>query len=95
MLHVLTVSPFKTDLTAIVRIFAAGDDVLLIQDGVLAAIEGTRGLEFLLQAPISLYVLEEDIVARGLSAQISTRVTTVGYTDFVALTVRNPQQMTW
>ncbi len=95
MLHTLTASPFKTDLAAIVRLFAAGDDVLLIQDGVLAAIEGTRGLEILQKAPISLYVLEEDVVARGLSAQISTSVATVSYTDFVALTVKNPQQMTW
>ncbi|MGB9097824.1 sulfurtransferase complex subunit TusB [Erwinia sp.] len=95
MLHTLTTSPFKTDLTAIVRFFAAGDDVLLLQDAVLAAIEGTRALEILLQAPISLYVLQEDVVARGLSAQISASTATVSYTDFVALTVKNPQQMTW
>lgn len=95
MLHTLVNSPWRCDFDAMVRFFSAGDDVLLFQDGVLAAIEGSRTLEILLQAPISLYVLEEDILARGLSAQISTSATTVSYTDFVALTVKNPQQMAW
>ncbi len=95
MLHTLLTSPFKCDFAAMVRLFSAGDDVLLLQDGVLAALEGSHALEILLQAPISLYVLQEDIDARGLSAQISSSAITVSYTDFVALTVKNPQQMTW
>lgn len=95
MLHTLITSPYKCDLTALMRIISQGDDLLLLQDGVLAALEGSRALEILLKAPISLYVLQEDIVARGLSAQISTSATRVSYTDFVALTVKNPQQMTW
>ncbi|WP_338560297.1 sulfurtransferase complex subunit TusB [Erwinia sp. E_sp_B04_7] len=95
MLYTLITSPYKCDLTALMRIISQGDDLLLLQDGVLAALEGSRALEILLKAPISLYVLQEDIVARGLSAQISTSATRVSYTDFVALTVKNPQQMTW
>jgi len=95
MLHTLINSPFRCDFTALLRLLAAGDDVLLIQDGVLAALQGSQPLASLLNAPISLYVLQEDVSARGLSAQISSSVTTVSYTDFVALTVKNPQQMTW
>jgi len=95
MLHTLMTSPFRCDVAALRRLLADGDDVLLLQDGVIAALEGSPALEALLNAPISLYVLQEDVEARGLSAQISTNVTTVGYTDFVALVVKNPQQMTW
>ena len=95
MLHTLMTSPFRCDLAAMLRLLSEGDDVLLLQDGVIAALEGTAALEALLNAPISLYVLKEDLAARGLSAQISTRVTGVSYTDFVALVVKNPQQMTW
>lgn len=95
MLHTLINSPWRCDFSAMVRFLSAGDDLILLQDGVVAALEGSRTLEILLSAPISLYVLQEDIIARGLSAQISTSATTVSYTDFVALTVKNPQQMAW
>ena len=95
MLHTLINSPFKCDFDAMLRMLAAGDEVLLLQDGVLAALEGSRALESLRLAPISLYVLREDILARGLSAQISSSVAAVSYTEFVALTVKQTQQMTW
>ncbi|WP_428944884.1 sulfurtransferase complex subunit TusB [Pantoea sp. FN060301] len=95
MLHILNQSPFKSDFNALLRMLAQGDEVLLIQDGVLAALEGSQALESLLLAPISLYVLQDDISARGLSAHISTRAAAVSYTDFVELTVKHPQQMTW
>ncbi|KQN63961.1 sulfurtransferase complex subunit TusB [Erwinia sp. E602] len=95
MLHTLMSSPFHCDLPALQRLLAAGDDLLLLQDGVLAALAGSQALESLQLAPISIYVLKDDVEARGLSAQISTSVMQVGYTDFVRLTVKHPQQMTW
>lgn len=95
MLHTLMTSPFYCDLSAMLRLLAEGDDVLLLQDGVIAALEGSSALEALLNAPISVYVLQEDVDARGLIAQISTRVITISYTDFVTLAVRHSQQMTW
>ena len=60
-----------------------------------AAIDGTRFLESLQNASIKVYVLEEDIKARGLDGQISDSVVRVGYTDFVRLTVKHPNQMAW
>ena len=95
MLHTLMVSPFQCDVNAMIRLLSAGDDVLLLQDGVIAALEGNSVLEALLNAPISLFVLQEDLAARGLTEQVSANVTVVSYTDFVALAVKNPQQMTW
>lgn len=95
MLHTLMTSPFYCDLSSMLRLLAEGDDVLLLQDGVIAALEGSSALEALLNAPISVYVLQEDLDARGLIAQISTRVITISYTDFVTLAVRHSQQMTW
>lgn len=95
MLHILMSSPFKCDFDAFLRFLRDGDDVILIQDGVLAAQAGNIMLESLLNAPISLFVLEDDLLARGLVVQNSTRLSTVSYTDFVTLTVKNPQQITW
>ncbi|WP_380183401.1 sulfurtransferase complex subunit TusB [Kalamiella sp. sgz302252] len=95
MLHTLITSPFKSDFNAMLRMLAKGDEVLLLQDGVLAALEGSQALEMLRLAPISLYVLQDDVMARGLSAQISASATAVSYTEFVALTVKQTQQMAW
>ncbi|ASV57228.1 tRNA 5-methylaminomethyl-2-thiouridine synthase TusB [Lelliottia jeotgali] len=72
-----------------------GDDLLLIQDGVLAAIEGSRFVEILNNAPITVSALKEDIDARGLVGQISAKIDAVSYTDFVNLTVKHTTQMSW
>ena len=95
MLHTLRHSPWQCDIAGLLRMLQSGDDLLLIQDGVSAALEGGRYLESLLAAPITVYVLEEDICARGLAAQISASVVRVGYTDFVRLTVKHSAQMAW
>lgn len=94
MLHTLSHSPFESDLTTLCRTISAGDELILIQDGVIAGIDGSA-LELLLSAPITVFVLSEDIEARGLSAQISNRITTVSYTDFVRLAVKHSTQMAW
>ncbi|HDR2756100.1 MULTISPECIES: sulfurtransferase complex subunit TusB [Enterobacter] len=95
MLHTLSHSPWQCDIEALVRMLREGDDLLLIQDGVLAAIEGNRFVEILTNAPISVSALKEDIDARGLTGQISAKIDVVGYTDFVNLAVTHPSQMNW
>ncbi|WNN44697.1 sulfurtransferase complex subunit TusB [Winslowiella toletana] len=95
MLHTLMNSPFQCDFDLMLRMLKTGDELLMLQNGVLAAIEGSGALTSLLAAPVTLYVLQEDVDARGLSAQISTKVKLVSYNDFVALAVKHPQQMTW
>ncbi|ROP56477.1 tRNA 2-thiouridine synthesizing protein B [Enterobacter sp. BIGb0383] len=95
MLHTLRHSPWQCDIAELIRMLQAGDDLLLMQDGVNAALEGGRYLESLLNAPITIYVLEDDIRARGFSAQISGSVVRVDYTDFVRLTVKHSAQMAW
>lgn len=95
MLHTLSHSPWQYDIHAQLRLVSAGDELLLLSDGVIAALEGNRFLEILQSAPITLYALEEDIAARGLSGQISSSVVRVSYTDFVRLTVKHTGQLTW
>lgn len=95
MLHTLMKSPFYSDLPLLIRLLAEGDDLLLLQDGVLAALHRSSVLASLLASPAVLYVLQEDVAARGLEAQISENVITVDYEGFVALTVKHLQQMAW
>ena len=95
MLHILQHSPFQTDFESLLRCVKHGDELLLRQDAVIAALSGTKALDLLLSAPISIYALHEDIEARGLTAQISNGIGKVSYTEFVGLTVKHEQQITW
>ncbi|MGR4051712.1 sulfurtransferase complex subunit TusB [Kosakonia cowanii] len=95
MLLTLSRSPWQCDMTALLRILRPGDDLLLLSDGVLAALDGSPFVELLLNAPITLHVLKDDVDARGLAAQISSSAVSVSYTDFVSLAVKNTVQLNW
>ncbi|MBO1997845.1 sulfurtransferase complex subunit TusB [Klebsiella pneumoniae] len=75
------------------RLMEHGDDLVLLSDGVTAAIADGRFLEILQSAPITLYVLQDDVDARGLAGQIADSVGRVSYTDFVRLTVKHAGQL--
>lgn len=95
MLHTLMSSPFQCDYALLLRMLQADDDLLLMQDGVLAGLQNNRLLPQLLSAPARLWALKEDVEARGLAAQISSRISLIDYNDFVMLTVKQQQQMPW
>jgi len=95
MLHMLSTSPWHADIPSMLRLMNEGDDLLLMADGVLAAVENSHFVEILRRAPISVYVLKEDTQARGLCAQISSDAIMVSYTDFVRLTVKHSAQVAW
>ncbi|VCZ46624.1 Protein TusB [Escherichia coli] len=44
MLHTLHRSPWLTDFAALLRLLSEGDELLLLQDGVTAAVDGNRYL---------------------------------------------------
>ena len=95
MLHTLSVSPWQADIAAMLRLIKEGDELLLLSDGVIAAIASGRFLEILQSASISIYALQEDIEARGLAGQIADSVIRVSYTDFVRLSVKHAGQLAW
>ncbi|VFP87829.1 sulfurtransferase complex subunit TusB [Candidatus Erwinia haradaeae] len=95
MLHTLTTSPFRCDLSAIRRLIAVDDHVLLLEDGVIFALEGTKSLLMLINTSAYVYALKVDLLARGLISHISSQVKIISYTDFVTLTLQHPQQISW
>ncbi|TCV93623.1 sulfurtransferase complex subunit TusB [Biostraticola tofi] len=95
MLHTLRLSPFQCSLEPLLRIVAEGDDLLLIQDGVMAGLKDCAALAQLCQTPLGLYALKNDVEARGLAAHFSDNVALVSYNEFVELTVKHRQQMAW
>ena len=88
-------SPFYSDFDTLLLFLGNEDDILLLQDGVLTAIDNSYYLNRLLKYTKNILALEADIKARGLIEYIAKEVKLGNYTDFVSLTVKHKQQMVW
>ncbi|WP_299998599.1 sulfurtransferase complex subunit TusB [uncultured Cedecea sp.] len=95
MLYTFRYSPFNSDISALLRYMQPGDCLLLTEDGVLAGLTDTASLEALLASPLSVYALQYDVEARGLSVRFSDKIPCISYTDFVKLTIEHQQQFAW
>lgn len=94
MLHTINKSPFDThDLDNCLRFISDQDVVLLFEDGVYAAVNGTKesGLIESLLKTNKVYALLPDIKARGIDNLIAG-VETAGYEDFVDLVEQHKVQ---
>lgn len=93
ILHTVNKSPFeKSSLETCLRIAVAGSSVLLIEDGVYGAMDGTSLNGKLSEASnrLQFYVLGPDLEARGLSEKnVMNCIEVVGYDDFVDLVVKH------
>ena len=95
MLHIINRSPFiSTNFNDCLQMINKGDALVLIEDGVFTAI-GTLGqqLENLTHV-ITIGVLQNDVLARGLEDQI-TALPTINYVQFVELTEQFYPSLTW
>ena len=99
MLHTVNKSPFeKNSLDACLRLAKPGSAILLIEDGVYAAMRGTIMEEKVKVAAEdkNVYALGPDIKARGLDeAQIIDGVTVVDYGGFVDLASESDKVQAW
>ncbi|RLM25113.1 sulfurtransferase TusB [Brenneria alni] len=95
MLHTLSHSPYQCDIDALLRCLGPEDALVLLQDGVIAALADTKMVNHFLNTSIPLYVLQNDADARGVTAQISNNFLLIDYNQFVQLTVQHPQQLAW
>lgn len=86
MLYTLATSPFKCDFSAMLGLITTKDVVLLMQDGVVAAVAQSPFLIALQKTGAQLYALDADINARGLQNTLSTAVSVITYQGFVKLT---------
>lgn len=95
MLFTLAHSPQQCDLSALIRLIGRDDALLLMQDGVLAALENSVAQSHLSVVSCPMYVLSEDLQARGLAGQISHKLTPIDYNGFVDLTEKHSQHVAW
>lgn len=87
MLHTINKSPFQADSFETCLSYAQENDpILLIEDGVYAALKGGKYEEALKEqsSKNTFYALSSDLKARGLDS-IVEQVTVIDYTGFVEL----------
>jgi len=96
-LHIVSSSPFQTHaLQSALKVVLKGDAILLIENGVYAAVDGPEMAQMLAGAADSsrVYALEEDLNARALPS-LAKHVIKVGYTDFVQLVCQHHNSVNW
>jgi len=95
ILHTLNASPASPAFADCIRLLRKGDALLLLGDGVYAAIKGTRACIALKNTGAELYLLQPDTAAAGLLGRIDDDLGLVDHDGFVALTERFPKQQAW
>ncbi|CAL4043598.1 Protein TusB [Buchnera aphidicola (Takecallis arundicolens)] len=95
MLHILSNSPFKIDIYSMLNMLSAQDSLITLQDGVLISLSDNFFLDKLIKQSKNLFVLEEDVLARGVSHYISSHFTLINYAKFVNLTEQHAKCMNW
>lgn len=98
-LHVLRHSPTgNASLASCMRVLASKESLLLIEDAVYALLPGSAALNSisLLPGDIHLYVLQADLLARGLALDdLPARVEPVGYDCMVELSAQSGKVVSW
>lgn len=95
MLHIINKAPQNPALANCLRYGGGQATVLLIEDGVYAAVAATAWVERLLESGRQVHVLEPDVLARGLSDRIDPRVSRVDYSGFVELCCQHTPIQSW
>ncbi len=96
MLHIINKSPFtNSGLDSCLRV-AQGGDVLLIEDGVYAAISGAAEKQLRdAMKQFKFHVLQPDLEARGIADRVIDGVNKVDYAGFVDLVAQSKNCQSW
>lgn len=99
MLHIVNKSPFERNaLTSCLGHALAGDAILLIEDAVVGAVDGSNFIEQIktAMADKSVYVLGADLAARGMQEnRVAEGIQIVDYAGFVDLAANNDKTQSW
>jgi tRNA 2-thiouridine synthesizing protein B len=98
MLHTVNKSPFeKNSLESCLNHAKEGSAILLIEDGVYAAMNGTIVTDKVKAAmgQFTIYALESDVKARGIAGKVMDGIKLVDYTGFVDLACEHDKVQAW
>ncbi|MCX7896756.1 MAG: sulfurtransferase complex subunit TusB [Rhodocyclaceae bacterium] len=97
MLHIVNKSPYERPALDSVLATMSGGAILLIEDGVYAAVKG-GAQEAKIKAAMErfkVYALAADLEARGMADRVIEGVTVVDYGGFVDLVVEHKPCQSW
>ena len=97
MLHTVNKSPYQCNtLESCLNHVGEGDVVLLIEDGVYAAVKGGRAADALSAVKgVRVCALSADVKARGLEGKLIDGVEVVDYGGFVDLVTETDKTQAW
>jgi tRNA 2-thiouridine synthesizing protein B len=99
MLHTVNKSPFeKNSLQSCLRLSKAGSSILMLEDGVYGALQGTELEDSVIESinDRSLYVLGPDLKARGIDqSKLISGIEIVDYDGFVKLAAESTKVQSW
>ncbi len=94
ILHLIATSPFSHPaMTRCLECLGTNDSILLMEDGVLLLAQPKLLPD--LGAHQHLYVIEQDVLARGLNSHQYPAVEPVNYEQFVELVTQHQKTLTW
>lgn len=98
-LHTVNKSPFThTTLASCLEVCGHSDGILLLEDGVFAALNSSPAaaqLSAAIARGIKIYVLNGDVKARGLSAKLAPEIQLTDYNGFVQLSIEYRCVQSW
>jgi tRNA 2-thiouridine synthesizing protein B len=98
MLHTVNKSPFERNaLESCLAHVQDGSAVLLIEDGIYGALEGTSVTVKVKEAmkKIAIYALQPDVEARGMQSRVIEGIKLVDYNGFVDLVTQQNGVQSW
>jgi len=98
LLHTINKSPFERNtFDSCVAHAKKGSSILLIEDGVYAATQGTAAARKLqdLMKDVKVYALQPDVNTRGLQSKMLDGVNLVDYGGFVDLVTQHNAVQAW
>ncbi len=98
MLHTVNKSPFeKNSLVSCLDHAAKGSAILLIEDGVYGALNGSAVADKVKGAMenTTVYALGSDLEARGIADKVMDGIKVVDYAGFVDLACENDKVQAW
>lgn len=97
MLHTVNKSPYSSNsLQTCMSYLQSGDVVLLIEDGVYAAMKGGTSEALVSGSSAKVYALGPDIKARGIASEkLIDGIEVVGYDGFVSLAADSDKVQSW
>ena len=95
LLHTVSRSPAHTALRDCLALLGPDDALLLLGDGVYAALAGSEAAALLDASGVTVFILEADAARAGVQARLLPDATIVDDDGFVALTEHYGRQLAW